>query len=125
MPNSHSYPGDPGLGRMFVYENEMVQYDLHPKTIKTFFTAVRENKIDVVDLILDKVDNKQKYGLVTMKMDINDLNLDRSGFFTNLNSPYGNATEIAKAYGHSSLQDKLKKIADAMPAPSGPGQQHK
>ncbi len=102
MPNKYSYiGGDDLIGRMFVYEDRMKEYDLSSKAIKIFASALKLGNLKTIQNEFAELELKQKQGLLTVYWDYNDL----FGNHLNLHAPMGHAIDLATDFGHKDIRD--------------------
>lgn len=109
-PNQYIYQGGKDLnGRMFVYDGHMKQFNLNSKAIREFFLSL--GKLYHTQQLFTKLNDRQKIGLLTLRVDFNDF----GGDFLSLSTPRGYAIQLAADYfKEMRVTDYLISMAKAL-----------
>jgi len=96
--------GNDTNGRMFVFENAMVQYDLNSQALQRFAFYLEKDNLQAIKKLFDKVTNQQKEGLLVTFLDYFDLDLSSSIY-----ARMGDPIKLAEKFGSQELADYLKQ----------------
>ncbi|MES2217430.1 MAG: hypothetical protein V4501_03365 [Pseudomonadota bacterium] len=98
MANQYSFIGIHDLkGRMFVYQEEMKEFDLNSEAIRSFAHAIRSGDVETLEVQFKLLDQKQKEGLLKIYIDYKNLHADD---FMDSSLPRGDAISVARQFGH-------------------------